>query len=687
MSIANLSQYLIFIGIAGFLILAAFLIVDNLKVKEEQKRALGRVILPSFHAKFNIFAQRSYNLFLRIPILNRFVRYVRRRLEVFSTYDEYSLRREVMKILFTILSVVLFFILLLLFFRPSWLVIFWVFVGLLFLSGTVIDFFVYRVEAKLLKQLKDFNNRVRFYYQQTKMVDEAVYESIQYVGPEMKIHAEKIYDILTSIEPEKELAKYEEVAPTRFLKVIAGLSLLVKDQGDQISEKGSAYLRGLSAMNEELNHEILYRSNLEYRLRFLGTLCLIPIFLALPIKNWAISKFIIMQSFYDSRIGFLAEVSVYAIAIICYLTIRRMREVSPSIPGAKVKKIYWERWLFKKIPFVEWFAKALSPNPYTKRRFKLQFLLKDSNSQNTVEELTLQRIMLSLGIFLLLTIGIIYAHAREAHGVLNNVWNETFIAGKLSNDEYQTLTELTEFDKEVIARLQEKKQEPTPDKLRKMIAEEMDKDPNDLSVIAAYERISKKWEVVKNAYFKWYELLYIIGISYAVSYLPILNLRLKRFMRYREMEKEVHQILILISILREFEQMTVYTILNWMERFSIVFKEPIQICLQNYDSGPTEALDELNENVSFEAFQQIVERLKLAAVRISIKESFDDIDMERAFYLEQRKEAQTRSLENKSATGEILGFLPAFALILLFLVIPLIYIAMVETNEMMNYFK
>ncbi|UZN01255.1 hypothetical protein OL548_34450 (plasmid) [Lysinibacillus sp. MHQ-1] len=84
----------------------------------------------------------------------------------------------------------------------------------------------------------------------------------------------------------KELAAYEEVAPSRYLRVFASLTVLVKDRGDNFDdEKGSSFVRGVTSINKELNDEILYRSKLSYALRSISALALIPIFLALPTKK------------------------------------------------------------------------------------------------------------------------------------------------------------------------------------------------------------------------------------------------------------------------------------------------------------------------------------------------------------------------------------------------------------------
>lgn len=678
------SQYFIAIGFAGFALLFAFIFMDEQRKKNKQLKVLGKEKGLSKEARFNQVAQRSYNMFMKIPGLKKFVQRIRKRIETLSVYDEYTLRREVMKIIFAIFSVATLIILLIILIRPSWLVAFWVLLGMLFISGVLIDFFVHRVEARMLVQIKEFNNRVRFFYQQTKMVEDAIFNAIVYVGPEMKIQAERIYDILTAVEPKKELSKYEEVAPSRFLKVIAGISLLVIEKGDKVTDKGSAYLRSLTSVNEELNGEILYRSKLSYRLRSLSLLTLVPVFFALPIQNWATDKFPIMQNFYNSRIGFLAEVIVYTTAVLCYLVIRKLREIRDNNIQMGVKRNFWEQKLFDKFPVIERICKTITPRPYTKKHFQLQKLLKDANSPNKMEWISLHRILIGTAVFIVMLSGFLYAHQREYNSTLNTTLPTTLFAGEITAEEKSIYAEHTRFDKEVIAKLQTKEIGVSEEEVKAHVAKMMGLEENDPKVLATVDRIAEKWRVVKGSFLKWWEFVIILAFVGGAAYLPIANLHFKKYLRFKEMENEVHQHLVLISSLREFESMAVYTILEWIERFSIVFKQPVQIALQDFDGGPDEALDQLAIDVSFEPFQQIIERLKLAMVRISIQEAFDDIDMERQFYIEQRKEAQERSLEQKTELGNLVGLAPLTILTFVYLIIPLIYISVVKSTETMQ---
>src|SRR5690606_38153651 len=148
--------------------------------------------------------------------------------------------------------------------------------------------------------------------------------------------------------------------------------------------------------------------------------------------------------------------------------------------------------------------------------------------------------------------------------------------------------------------------------------------------------------------------------------LPAIVLSFKKRARLKLMEREVYQLLMLISILKDFDGMSVAGILQWLERFSIAFKRSLEIAIEEFDSGPEEALEKLGETNTFEPFVQIVERLKLTLIRLSIAEAFEDIDVEREYYLEERKEDQTREIAEKTQMGSFLGLAPMISLIFIY---------------------
>lgn len=661
----------------------AFIIFE----KKKQKKKVAQIVKSgkSSNQSLNVFLIKSYAKLGKWRFFNNLLIRIRKKVETVSVYDDMDVRREVMKIFYIMLFLGFGVLFLLLLFRPGWLVAFWVFVGILFGLGLITDQFINRTEMKLLNQLKYYNSRVRHYFQQLKMVDDAAYEAIQDVGPEMKVQATRIHQILTNIYPDEKLTKYEEVAPSRFLKVVAGLMVLVKDKGDIIDEKrGSAFARGLSAITKELNLEIMYRTKLAYRMRFLAGMALAPIFFALPIQKHITNMFPILQKFYESRTGLIAAVLIYSSAVGVYLLIRKIKSVGEVQYKAGVKEFIWEKWLLVHIPFLNRFMVLIGPSYGSKKHAKRLQLLKDANSHPHIEWLTLRQSTLAIVTVAILVTVLIIGHNREEHSTLYSVLPESLMSGNVSEDEYQEYVKQTEFDSNFIKDLQSRpsvtQEEVLVDLAAYFGADELD----DSRVISAYTRIMGKYKIVENAYFKWWELVVVIFVASVVWYIPIVLLIFQRTMRLKDMENEVHQFLTIISILREFDNITVFTLLNWLERFAVTFKEPLQVTIQNYDSGAEQALEDLSDTANFDAFKQIVDRMQLALVRLSVQEAFEDIEIEREFYLEQRIEFNERSINSRVSISSLMSFLPSALLLILYFVGPVLYMSISEMLSLMN---
>lgn len=659
-----------------------FIIIEN---KKKKKNGLPKK--KTANKNFNAFYQKFYVLSSRFRLTNNILLRVRKKIETLAVYDEYSLRRQVAQTFITIISVILVINLALVAIRPGWLITFWIIVGLVFATDLIMDFFIVRVEKKLLPQLKEYLNRIRYFFVQTHMIDEASYESINYVGNEMKVQAQRIQNTLTSVNPQEEQLKYEEVAPNRFLKVISGLMVLVKEKGDVVDpDKGSAFTRGTSAITKELNLEIMYRSKLAYRLRFLAPLTLVPIFFALPTQSGIVHLFPIMSKFYEARIGFLASILIYAMSIGMYFVIRKIKGVSDASYQTQLNKFQWEKWLYEKLGVVRLIVSIFSPNKKTVSFAKKYKLIKDANEPLKVEWLTLRQLVFAILTIVILVFGMLYAHKSEAESALYNVIPSSMMTSNVTDEEYEEFKKITDFDREMVMHMQSVS-EFTAEGVMQTIATQMGIDEiEDPKVKQAYERIIDKYKTVENAYFKWWELILILIIALIVWYVPEILLRIQSSLRKKDMENEVHQFLTIISILREFDNIGVYTLLVWLERFSVTFKEPLRKCILNFDSGPENALNELGNDISFEAFQQIVERLKLAVSRLSVKEAFEDIELEREFYLEQREEYNTRSISNRGDYAKLAAVAPVAALVILYVVIPIIYISTTHMQSLMTKF-
>ena len=124
------------------------------------------------------------------------------------------------------------------------------------------------------------------------------------------------------------------------------------------------------------------------------------------------------------------------------------------------------------------------------------------------------------------------------------------------------------------------------------------------------------------------------------------------------------------------ERVDVEMILEWMERYADIFKEPISRCLNNYESGAWESLEEMKDEVSFQPLIRIIESLQTAVEKVPIREAFDELDTDREYYQDKRKEANERLISKKGMMGRAIGFTPLVGIFVGYLVVPLVAIGL-----------
>lgn len=186
---------------------------------------------------------------------------------------------------------------------------------------------------------------------------------------------------------------------------------------------------------------------------------------------------------------------------------------------------------------------------------------------------------------------------------------------------------------------------------------------------------------------KWFEILIAMVFAVIAYNVPIWMLIFQAKMRQLEMEDEVMQFHTIILMLMKIERVNVEIILEWLERYANIFKEPISKCVNNYESGPWEALEQLKEDVSYQQFIQIVESLQAAVEKIPIVDAFDELDTERDYYQARRKESNDRLISKKGMIGRGIGFAPMVVLFVGFLIVPLVFIGLTSMTTSFNAMK
>ncbi len=619
---------------------------------------------------------KSYALFMKLPPLRYYVLKVRYRLSVVQIYDEFSLRRQTMKFVFLIAGTFITVIGLLTVMNPSLLFFLSLLIAAVVIQGLILDGYVNRLETKLLEQMLDLFSSVRLAYHRHGMVSDAIEESVESVGEEVALHANRIHEALTDVNPDEALEKYYETAPNRFLKAFAGISRMIMEFGDRKRDKGSLYLRGLTSLTGEIQLDLIRRGKLDYLLKGLNLIALVPIFFTKPIELWARRNFPLMDHFYLSKTGVMTKIGIFLIILICYMLLQKLKSEEESVYRAGKDRFAWEialrKWrLVRKCS--DWFT----PRPKSAAYERILRLLKDSNHHLNVESLQIRRLVLFLICVIVMAGTFSYLHLQNRTWILNEPPSSYVFFGTLSQDDAKEATEIVDRDKRIMTETgmnRELEYDKVATSVSKSWAEE-GLQPDDHNFNATVERVMGKVERWNAEYLKWWELLVSLVAGWIGYYVPVWTLMFQRKMSLMDMRQEVYQFQTMISILRELERISVEEILEWLHSYAVIFKIPLQKCLLHYGHGGEDALRQMKEEAGLDEFRQLADKLLLAAEKIAIYNAFDELESEMAYHFERRRLDYEKSLDTKAGIGRMIGFAPMYCLVFAYLVVPLIWMS------------
>ncbi|OPG95918.1 hypothetical protein B2I21_21390 [Chryseobacterium mucoviscidosis] len=628
--------------------------------------------------RWGSFLLQSYRWGMKVPLLSVYISQVQKRISYRHVGDEPALRRMTMSVVLIIFAgygsicVILFLI------QPGIAFVLLSVLCAVVLNSLVLDMCLNRMEKQLLVQMLDLFADVRHRYHQHGMVEEALYEAAEAGKGEAAEQVLLIYEALTSPDPNEALERYYEIAPNRFLKGFAGISYMVMEFGDKDRAQGSIYLKGLGNLTQEIHLEILRRDKLDYLLKGLNIIALAPVLFTAPIERWARGSFPTMDEFYRSKIGFVTKISIYVIIILAYLLLQRLQQYDETRYRTGRKHSRIDQFLYKQT-FIRKVAMLFAAKPGSTNYSQTVRLMRESSSELKYEWLAIRRLMLFASCFVL-TIGCVFLlHQVERNHILHDPVRDDRMFGAMGEAELKQATEKTSLDQAVLESIEMKRGatfDEVSNALQSMNPVQLDHDTQTETVA----RILQKLEVYNKQYLHWWELIIAMMIGIAGYHMPIWLLLFQRKMRSMDMKHEIYQFQTVISILREMDRMSVEEMLEWLNRFAVIFKRPLQKCLLHFEHGPEHALEQLKEEAGLPEFQRLVEKLQLALGKISIREAFDDLDSMMAFYFEQRKQEYTKMIDVKASWGRMIGFTPMYALIFLYLVIPLVGMSFLQMN-------
>ena len=299
--------------------------------------------------------------------------------------------------------------------------------------------------------------------------------------------------------------------------------------------------------------------------------------------------------------------------------------------------------------------------------------MKDSASKAKMEWLYVTRMALAIITVILSIIFFIFLHKIAVDYVYTEPTTRQQVIGSLSEQNEKKARELTEQDNYFLNKLKGKLDITDVEIQREMVKSKYYTE-DDQYLEDDSKRIKNKLNVLNSESMQWFEILMAMGFGVIAYMFPVWMMIFQKKMRQMEMENEVMQFQTIIIMLMKIERVNVEMILEWLERYSNIFKEPIARCVNNYEAGAWEALEELKNSITNQDMIRIVESLQAAVEKIPIREAFDELDADRDYHQEKRKQANEMLISRKGLIGKGVGFAPMICLFVGYLIIPLVVI-------------
>ena len=682
---SNMLLYVIY-GVGGIFvfILIAFLILNKRMGKSDyQKIKKLRKGTETNGFSTEIMYQKLYITYSKIPFIKSYILKLRRRLEIINVDDEYATRRDSAKILSkTLLILIPIMTLSIIFAHTNYLLLSIILIFEIFMVDSFIDGMVDKIDNTLLKEQLDFFAEIRHAYHEYNMVEEAIYQISQDDEKNISKQGEKIYEVLIANDPEMELEKYYDIAPNPYLKEFAGVSYLTKEFGDRKVDKSSLYLKNVNNITEEMQIEILKRDKIDYVFQSLSIISIVPVLGLEPLKNWSIANFSFTQNFYCGKGGMLVQILVILLTVICYLLLRKIKNNGSTDKSTQNTQNPWQAKVYK-TPIGKKIVDLFIPKKGTKDYLKVQKLLKDSASKLKMEWLYVNRIVIGLVTFIVSIFLFVELHATAVNWIYTEPTTDYDIMGGVTGAELEEAKALTESDNKFLDMFRGNT-ETTVDDIRKAMTRSDDyKDSTDDELDTASQRVFEKLQKVNKEYLGWFEVLLSVVFMIVAYMSPIWIMYFQLKMRQMEMEDEVMQFQTIILMLMRIERVNVEIILEWLERYANIFKEPISRCVNNYEAGAWEALEVLKNETNYQQFIRIVESLQAAVEKIPIRDAFDELDSARDYYQAKRRESNDRLIARKARIGKVIGFAPMVVMFVGYLIVPLVFIGLTSMTSSM----
>lgn len=625
------------------------------------------------NSKKSKLVDKLYNILIKVPVIKKELIEIKSRLYDNNLWEDNILKyKAVIYYLLSWISAIFSFIFVCIYFNNNKYVVF------------ILSFFCYYVKVLVLEILigddtsllsglvefnKDLQQNFLMYDDVYRALEESINDSTNYL---VVAHATRIQK---AMEDPIDMEIFSEECSNDYLKLIALNCSLTDEFGDPLTKEGnSSFIENLGFTNDVIKSELFKRKELRYWLKWKALGCLVPLLAVTPYEIWANLNLPITDMFYKSSKGFLTKIGITIATVICMYLISILSKYQTT---DKLKRSYWEEKLLK-INFINKFISMFLPKNGSKKHYYYKDLIIRSNVYTKIEWIYLKRFILSISTFIIMISLTISVHKINYYNILNNT-HKNFIKNVIVINNEQV--DSTDIEKDAIKAIEDKKINNDPDSIKIFLQGKGITKDNQIKVFT--EKILDKTIALNSEFIKIYEIILALIIAFIASLIPEANLAIKRNLAKFDMQSEVIMFETVILILMNYEKGTPDLILDYLSKYSTIFKNPIDRAINKLQKSNNEALNELIEEVNYKPFNNIIKCL-IKSEDVDVSQAFSNLSNDRKYYSKEREEEDKKTIYQRVSTSRGLSFIPILLVVILYISTPMM---IVSSYEMDNFNK
>ena len=616
------------------------------------------------------FLSGLYDILEKIPGFLFFLSPMIKRYRLYLNYDIKVCSAEVMYTLLKIYAVSV----------PAATLIFWsdpsifTFLTALFAIRFIADSFTVssytRLEVGFLKAFDDFLNIVRHNYFITGSVKTAIAVSENEAEDIMKGHIREIYRCLDSADPETEEEKYLNTPYHKYLKLFLTLSGLVEENGDAEDEKGSVFLNSCMHLKNETEEDIRFITEKKHRFSGLMYTAVLPL-AAIPfIAMWGVSTIPSLNLFYYGYMGTIFKGLMFILTCACYKALRFLRDGDVTgRSGYFMAETLSKHRTLKKLP--TWLMK-LNPKQAGKRKERIE----DLSEGYSIKTFYMLKALCFAAGFVISCLILYMGHRASAHIYRFDVPDVTALTSAADSRQIEALEKLIPIytDRMIEEDILMEKEELTA-----LILNEKDIRTEMVAEAAANE-ILKRIAQYENEQFGIIDIILAVAVSIICSFFPDIGLMFKNSVSSSRYKDEIIQFQSIIHMLKNVPGISTVSLLEEMERFSVLFKPVIRQCINDYNISDVSALNRMYEEKKDKDFRRIVDCFRQVS-ELGIEDAFTEISQEIVNFKENRKLDRKIMLDFEAMLGALMAVIPGGTILFGYLLGPFMIRSVQIFNE------